>query len=337
VAVAQQLLGRLRSLKERYADERQRLRQALESLDRQRRDLDRDLVTIGRLTNSLGSGPVAALTAHHEEAESGRAAVLEQEPFSGLEVRCLGAFEVRYRGQAIDVGKSHNGRLMFKYLVTRPSKRASKEVLAELFWPDVEIERGLANLQSALHQLKRAMGRGDREFGANPAIIYADDHYFLNPELDLRCDVDSFRRRLATARSCDARGDAEGACHAYLLSHEAYGGELLPEERYEDWVAADRRGLEADHLAALARLVRLHLAREEHDQAERFGQLLLEVDPTREDVHRDLMRSYSRTGRRGDAIRQYRQCYKALQKELELLPEAETTLLFERVVTGEAI
>lgn len=336
-AGARRLIGQLRTLQDRYASEHHRLAQALEFLNTQRQDLERELATVSWLAESLANDADAATTLPADDAGPRAGSPLPLKAFDGLDIRCLGAFEVRLGGRRVDPGTSRNGRLVFKYLATQATKRASKEVLKELFWPDFDLERGLTNLQSAVSLLKRAMAQSHPGLAATPVIVYADDHYALNGGLELRCDVDTFRRRLTAARSCDARGDADGACRAYLLGHEAYGGELLPEERYEDWVAADRRALEADYLTALARLVQLHLARDEHQQAVHFGQLLLELDPSREDVHRDLMRCYSRAGRRSEAIRQYRSCFETLKNELDLLPEAETTELFERLVIGEAV
>jgi DNA-binding SARP family transcriptional activator len=181
------------------------------------------------------------------------------------------------------------------------------------------------------------MGKSVTQLFGSPAIVYVDEHYAINPELELRSDVDAFRGYLREARALEARRQTQAAYEAYWLAHETYGGEFLPEERYEDWVAGERASLEADQLAVLGRLVQLHLDRGAYLECLNFGRRLLQLDPSREDVHRDLMRCYSRLGQRSEALRQYRRCFEALQSELELLPEAETTALYERVASGEAI
>ena len=80
-----------------------------------------------------------------------------------------------------------------------PAHRASKELLAELFWPDTPLDRALPCLQSAVHQLKRAMARAEPELAANPALVFADDQYGLSPRLALRSDLDD--RRLGRAEA----------------------------------------------------------------------------------------------------------------------------------------
>lgn len=337
VAGVSALMRQMRALQERYEAEYQRLAEVLELLTVQSRDLERKLAELGSLTGALGQEPLSAAPARAllTAVPGGERDVREA---TALEVRCLGGFAVHYAGRVVDLGTSRNGRLLFKYLVARaPGHRAPKELLAELFWPDTPLERALSCLQSAVHQLKRAMARSVPEFQATPAIVFVEDAYGLNPRLELHSDVELFRRRLNAARTQDAHGQAEVARQTYRLALEAYGGELLPEDRYEDWVIAEREALEADYLAILTRLVQLSIAEGAYTDAIAYGRTLLERDATREDIHRALMRCYSRLGQRSEALRQYRRCLDALQAELDVPPEAETTALYERLSRGEAI
>src|SRR6266542_4732531 len=41
---------------------------------------------------------------------------------------------------------------------------------------------------------------------------------------------------------------------AYILAFDLYGGELLPEDRYEDWASRRREALRDSHLQLLAEL-----------------------------------------------------------------------------------
>lgn len=339
VAGARSLARQVRALHERYEEEHRRLLDSLEFLTVQSRDLERELASFGRLAETLASSVAfAPATLSTTVSVVPPASVAEPASAYVLEVRCLGGFEVQFQGRSVELGTSRNGRLIFKYLVARaPGRRASKELLAELFWPDTPVDRALASLHSAVHQLKRAMGVRDAYLAKHPAIVYSDDHYAINPRLELRCDVDLFRRRLTEARAQDSDADIEAACGAYWLAQEAYGGELLPQDRYEDWVVAERTSLEAAQLDVLARLVQLNVARGSFFEGIHFGRRLLELDSTREDIHRDVMRCHSRLGQRSEALRQYQRCFEALQAELEVVPEAETTALFERLLAGDAI
>lgn len=63
----------------------------------------------------------------------------------------------------------------------------------------------------------------------------------------------------------------------------------------------------------------------------RYSQLLLTLDPYREDAHRLAMRCYVRRGERSQALRQYRLCVHALRAEFDAAPEPATTALFDEV------
>ena len=336
VAGARALAEQMRALQARYQAEHRHLADTLEFLSVQSHDLERELAEFSHLADRLELDVLAVRDSH-----GGTGRVVSTPPHEAgarLEVRCLGGFDVRYRGRPLDLGSSRNGRAIFKYLaICAPGRRASKEVLAELFWPDVPLDRALASLQSAVHQLRRAVGRCAPELVDRPLIIFRADQYGLDPRLEVTSDVDRFRRRLADARALEVRGRIDAACQAYGLALEAYGGELLPDDRYEDWAATERASLEAERSALLTHLVRLHLAGGEYQEASHFGRRLVELDETREDVHRDLMRCYSRLGQRSEALRQYRRCVEVLSEQLDLEPEPETTELYEQVMRGRAI
>jgi DNA-binding SARP family transcriptional activator len=63
----------------------------------------------------------------------------------------------------------------------------------------------------------------------------------------------------------------------------------------------------------------------------------VKLDPLNEHGHRVLMTAYSRTGRRGHALRQYLECRRALVDALGVEPAAETSRLQAQILAGEAV
>ena len=57
----------------------------------------------------------------------------------------------------------------------------------------------------------------------------------------------------------------------------------------------------------------------------------MSLDPLCEPAHRCLMALYARAGRRSAALRQYRACTRALERELGVSPSEETRALYERI------
>jgi DNA-binding SARP family transcriptional activator len=61
------------------------------------------------------------------------------------------------------------------------------------------------------------------------------------------------------------------------------------------------------------------------------GQLILQTDPLREDIHRALMRLHAAQGERALAMRQYEVCRDLLAGELGIVPLAETQTLYAQI------
>jgi DNA-binding SARP family transcriptional activator len=62
------------------------------------------------------------------------------------------------------------------------------------------------------------------------------------------------------------------------------------------------------------------------------GQRILDQDPLREEIHRDMMRLYLENGQRALAVRQYELCRECLRRELGISPMAETQQLSAQIV-----
>src|SRR6476661_6389133 len=83
---------------------------------------------------------------------------------------------------------------------------------------------------------------------------------------------------------------------AYEAALASYGGDLLPEDRYEDWATARRETLQERHLGLLLALARLREARGEYDAAlAAFGRVAALV-PAHEGARVGLMRLHAQGG-----------------------------------------
>jgi DNA-binding SARP family transcriptional activator len=63
---------------------------------------------------------------------------------------------------------------------------------------------------------------------------------------------------------------------------------------------------------------------------------MLLADPCSEKACRWLMTRYLSLGRRGDAVRAYERCERALVTEMELEPEEKTKKLYRSILGGPA-
>jgi DNA-binding SARP family transcriptional activator len=221
-------------------------------------------------------------------------------------VRLLGGLSVAVDGVPVEPGtwKSRRAAQLVALLAMAPSRRLATEQVMDLLWPELAPEAARANLHKAATLARRAMGWKE-------SVVIRGDLVTLWPTGDVAVDVVEFeqdaRRALA---SSDRQTCAEVAGR--------YGGELLPEERYEDWSHDARER---------ARRLYLDLLR-----TGGLWSALAEAEPTDEAAHRGLMVEHFRAGRLHAAIRQFQRLRTILARDLGVLPSSQTVALYREIV-----
>ncbi len=114
----------------------------------------------------------------------------------------------------------------------------------------------------------------------------------------------------------------------------ALGGELLPDDRYEEWTLGPRRALREQRLALLSALAATHERAGQPEDAAAALREVLELEPAHEPAHAGLMRLYAAAGRRDEALRQYERLKRALREELGATPDAATQRLHAALLDG---
>ena len=102
----------------------------------------------------------------------------------------------------------------------------------------------------------------------------------------------------------------------------------MVEDLYEDWTMVERERLSNAYIDMLGRLADYYYETDQHQKSIRACYRVLEKDRCHEESYRLLMRSYSRLGLRGRALRQYRLCERILRQEYGTSPSPETQALY---------
>lgn len=147
-----------------------------------------------------------------------------------VSVSLLGGFAAAVDGVPVpeSAWRLKKARELVKLLALTRGHRMHREQAMDVLWRDRAPPAAANNLHQAIYVARRALDRS--------AIIVRDEL------LHLVADIDVDRLELAAA---DAR--RAGTPGAYRAALGLYGGELLPENRYDDWVESRR-----DELAELA-------------------------------------------------------------------------------------
>jgi DNA-binding SARP family transcriptional activator len=244
---------------------------------------------------------------------------------SQLRIELLGGFRVEWAGvgRPVCLWQRRTAKTLTKLLATHPRHSLHREQVLDTLWPDVEPESALNSFGKALHAARRALEPGLLPRESSAYLRLTDSMVALDTER-VWIDADHFER---LAQSAVRQGDVAG----YERALAAYGGELLPEDRYEDWCAERREQLAALHIELLLGLAE---AEEERGALSASAARLREVlqhDATREDVHRRLMALYASMGARDQGIRQFQLCADALNRGLGLSPEEATVALYRDI------
>jgi DNA-binding SARP family transcriptional activator len=201
-----------------------------------------------------------------------------------------------------------------------------REQILDILWPGIDVDSALNSFGKALHAARRAIEPELMPREGSAYLRLTDAMLALNTQHVL-IDADQFQE---LAEAAVRRRDIP----SYESALATYSGELLPEDRYEDW-CAERRAL----LVELRLRVLLGLAAAlegcgaYNESANRLREVL-QQDPTREEAHRRLMRLYGEMGARDQAVRQFHICETVLRRDLDLAPQRETVSLYQDVLAN---
>jgi DNA-binding SARP family transcriptional activator len=239
----------------------------------------------------------------------------------------LGGFGVAVGDRAVSESawRLRKAKSLIKLLALAPDRRMHRERAAELLWPDRTTDSAANNLHQALYVARRALEAAGAD--ALECLALRDDMLVLSEERPVEIDAVEFEEAAEAARGART-------IEAYREALELYGGELLPEDRYEEWATGRREALRELHLALLLELAEHHSGLGDAAGAVEALQRAVVDDPLHEEAHRRLMRLFAEVGRRQQALAQYQQLRQTLRREYEADPDPETRRLFQEILAG---
>ncbi len=213
--------------------------------------------------------------------------------------------------------ETHTIEALLIYLACQ-GRPVSRDLLAELLWPERSQQQARVNLRLALHRLRRQL---------DPFLLITRQTIGLNPNAAIDLDAAHFEARLTNGHVAQAttlyRGD-------FLIDFY-----LDESPAFEQWALLERERLRTLALAAWQQQIEQRTTNGHLQGAIDAAQRLLQLDPLHEPTHRQLMRLLAQTGQRSAALAQYESCRHLLVVELDVPPDEATTMLAEQIRTGE--
>ena len=250
-----------------------------------------------------------------------------------LRLGLLGPPRVEVDGAPIQVD-TRKAIALLAYLAMR-RERHGRDQLATLLWAERDVEHARGALRRTLSALNRALGGSPGWLVADRASIGLDDR-----ALDL--DVSRFHDLLAACRGHGHPADrvCEACVRPLTEAVALHRGDFMESfavrdaAGFEDWQLLEAERLRRQLAGALDRLVLGLAGGGAWEPAVEAARRRLGLDRLHEPAHRQLMRVYAWSGQRPAALRQYRDCVRALDQELGVPPLEETTALYRAIAQG---
>ena len=241
---------------------------------------------------------------------------------STLHLELLGDFRLRLENGSLVTISAKKSQAMLAYLAVKPAQLVSRDKMASLLWSSTASEQARQSLRQTLSTLRKELA------AISPQKILIEEGDFLS------LDPNAVYVDVAEFESLVAVGTPEALDPAtQLYAGDFLDGFELDEEKFDQWVLAERDRLHRMALRAHASLVEQLTRAGAIDEAVATAQRSLRIDPLQEPMHRTLMRLYLQGGDTTNALQQYDACTKVLKRELAVEPDAETKALYHEVAS----
>jgi DNA-binding SARP family transcriptional activator len=208
------------------------------------------------------------------------------------------------------------------FLLTRKGHAATRDLVLESLWPEVDPEAALNSLNQTLYFLRRDIEPGYNDDYSAQYAHFESDMVWLDREL---VSAESVGFQEQVSRALAFPDDLDASARAVAL----YRGRFAPEFEYEEWASGWRELLHGQYL---------HLAETLMGRLIRDGRLLeaadlavavLGVDATADHFERELIWLYGTLGARSAAAEQYGHYAEVQRTEYGVEPPT-----FDEVIAG---
>ncbi|MDH4163716.1 MAG: hypothetical protein OEW15_13685 [Nitrospirota bacterium] len=252
-----------------------------------------------------------------------------------LRIHCLGGFRIERNGEAIRERewKGRQAKKLVKLLATGNGKPLSRDIVIETIWPNGDPARYAPVLSSLLHRVRKTLDNGSTSGPQSSCVRFDAEHLSLDRAL-VWTDIDAFRSAADEAFRCRNGKDNARSLRLYDHALAIYQGDLLPEDRYEDWTLLLRDDLRTTYLRMLEQAADIADNEQDLQTAMAYQVRLFDADQCNEKACRWLMTHAVANGLRGKAVRTYERCQLALRKELDIEPDERTRRLYRSIIGG---
>ena len=274
-----------------------------------------------------GLSQIKSVIKRVEEYQTGKSQLVEaveEAPDSQeqvwLEASGFGDGRIRLNGDVIRKSdwRANMARALFYYILDREGVTGA-EIKLE-FWPDKSGPKATSNFQSTLWRARNALQ------GLN-ILVLENNRCIISRDVKVWYDASEFSELLKRAK---ATGISESErMDLFKSALDLVQGDFLP-DIYLEWANDRRIQLQRQYQSALEELGYLVLARARYEEAIRYFERLMKIDPYRDDIQLALLKCFHLSGSAGLATSRYREYEKFLEEE-GLKPSKELVSFFTAI------
>ena len=240
-----------------------------------------------------------------------------------LSINLLGTPNISLNGEAITRRLRYRRSLaLLTFLIVERERMHSRSMLSDLFWPHLDPVAGRTNLRQVISDLRSLFKQAQND-ALN--VTRAGIGLFLNPGLYV--DV------VAIEHACKEPATSLPASPEHCVSRLYrgpmldLGGDEAQSPGFSAWLEIHRQGFLLSVVGLVERLRDLALKQNDRTQALMYAQRLVEIEPSRESAHQQLIRLLAESGQIDTAIRQYERLKAQLKTQLDTEPGLEIRAL----------
>lgn len=248
-------------------------------------------------TDVAPSAPAAPSLAVLPPVEvDGPAGQPEVEGLPAARIRCFGGFELALDGVTVDLSRVRpRARSVLRLLCLHGGRPVHRELLAELFWPDLTVSAALHNLHVTVSSLRGVL-EPEVAPRASRLLVRDGQAYTLVLAPGATSDLRDFDLALREASTARLTGDHARHRSALQRATDLYSGEVLPEDGPAEWVVQVREEYRLRAAEAASTLATACATAGELEAAARAAGQAVRIDRWNDTAWRVLIDALERTG-----------------------------------------
>lgn len=209
-------------------------------------------------------------------------------------------------------------RELFIYLVHHSSSTVRKDILIELLWPDMEVEKAYKNLYATIYNIRKTL----KDMNMNIDIINSAQGYEIELNdvkydvFELRAAIDQFNEQVAD------EAESSRIISTYKRILNIYKGDFLAEEAFI-WKEIEKEKLRVLFMSTTRQMIKLLMDQEKYTDAALLALDIQDLYPELDYSYYMLMQLYDKFDDRHGVEKQYNKLKQVLEIEFDSKPSQE--------------